>query len=538
MRYEWRWVGFISLLMLAIAFLPFIFVSLMPDYQGQFMGAIHKYQDAAAYLSRMEQGARGEWLVHLQHTPEPHLSALINPLYILLGQISRFTLNSEVVIFHVARLSASIFMYLSIYQLAANIWVKVRTRRLFFVIASLASGLGWLWALGTGISQSPDLQVAQASPYYASLVNVHFPLTIACLALLTSLAIAILRPAGLERPSANQVGITAMLASLALSFLYPETLLPFASAFAVVTLANSVLQRRRPEVELAWMLWLFAPVVPLLTYFILTYLSNPAIAEWVRQYSSQAFTPISMMIGFAVPLLLGIPALWRAVRRFEADGDRFMLLWLLAMLGAYYLLAPARVAFLTALSLPLAYFATRGIEDFWLRLSGRKMHRIAYVLGVFSLMLSPLFVTFLPLSSAEVQALPPAEYRLALEWLEQRVTDENVILASPSVSAWIPLWTGARTVYGHERESLDVQNKRQQVQTWYSAEDSASCQSLRQLQTSPFGYYYVDYMLLGERERQLGDGQCLQALELLASFNTLNLYWCNIECKLNALNQP
>jgi hypothetical protein len=46
--------------------------------------------------------------------------------------------------FHVARVFASLFMYVALYQLAASIWSRVRARRVFFVVASIGAGLGSL----------------------------------------------------------------------------------------------------------------------------------------------------------------------------------------------------------------------------------------------------------------------------------------------------------------------------------------------------------------------------------------------------------
>src|SRR5690242_429673 len=92
-RAEWRWVALVSLTLILIAFAPFVAITLRnnPETNWRFLGLLHRFQTNTAYLARMEQGAEGQWLVHFWHTPEAHSSALIQPVYPLLGQVARLT---------------------------------------------------------------------------------------------------------------------------------------------------------------------------------------------------------------------------------------------------------------------------------------------------------------------------------------------------------------------------------------------------------------------------------------------------------------
>jgi len=541
-REEWRWVAFVSMCLIVMAFSPLFLAARAPDSQGQFMGGIHKFSDVSSYLSRMAQGADGQWLVHLQHTPETHRSALVNPLYTALGHLSRWTIEADIVIFHVGRLLTSLLMYLSLYQLAATIWVRVRSRRIFFILASLGMGLGWLLATLSGETWSADLRFAQPFPYFGTLVAVHYPLAVALLALLGATSIHIFRPMNREWPSVNNLGVIGLLAGLALSFVYPETIIPLALAFGATSLVHWWQARQVQQREIAWASWLFIPTVPLAAYYFLTILRNPVIATWIQQNSLSSEHALALPVGVSLLLALGLPALWRALRRLEADTDRFMLLWLLAMLAAFYLTAPLRPAFLTALSLPLAYFATRSLEDVWLARMGRRSRQRWFILGVGLLMIGPLYITLVPIvplvQGSPIAAMPPSAYRSAMEWLDERVNDETVILASPAVSVWIPSWTGAHAVYGHETETMQPQIKRELVQRWYQAQDDTTCRSLRGVQSSPFGYYYVDFVLYGPLERDLGAGDCLRSLSLIVSFDDVDVYVCDLACKLGALSAP
>ncbi|PJF20612.1 MAG: hypothetical protein CUN56_15290, partial [Phototrophicales bacterium] len=199
---EWRWVLVVSILFVGLAFIPFLWILANNNAESgwQFMGALHAHVDASAYLSRIRQGMEGKLLVQFLHTPENHAAFIMQPIYPLLGQVSRLASDqlSPILVFHVARVSVTVFMYLALYQLAATIWMRIRTRRVFFVLVAVGSGFGWLMLLITGNLKSLtlpiDIILPQVSPFFAGLVSVHTPLALACLALLVAIIIAALRP--------------------------------------------------------------------------------------------------------------------------------------------------------------------------------------------------------------------------------------------------------------------------------------------------------------------------------------------------------
>ena len=278
---EWRWVVIVSLGLLLLAFAPFALIALNSPSatDWMFMGILHNSRDGATYLSKMLLGVNGDWLVHFQHTPESHNSAFIQVMYPFLGHIAALLGAPVLIVFHVSRAIAALVMYLALYQLAATIWMRIRTRRIFFVLVALGSGFGWLYTLLTnGGAQSPDILMPEAFPFYSSLVNVHFPLSIACLALLVGIVIDVFRPGVEDEPHVGNNGLAAVLLSLLLGVLYPQSLVPMGGA--LVLYAGLRWRRRRKVVwrELSWLLVILLPVVPLAVYYwaIITY--NPAMA--------------------------------------------------------------------------------------------------------------------------------------------------------------------------------------------------------------------------------------------------------------------
>lgn len=524
---EWRWVIFVSVGLVLLAFTPFLvmFLSSAPGTDWQFMGILHNHRDGATYLSKMMLGAEGEWVVHFQHTPEDHGGAFIQVIYPILGHVARIANLPLVVLFHVARVVASLFMYMAIYQLAASIWMRLRTRRIFFIVLAVGAGFGWLYALITGgMVDTPDLSIPEAFPFYSSLVNVHFPLALACLALLASIVIVMFRPGVEDEPGANNGGLTAALLSLALAFLYPQGLVPIGAGLAVY-IAIRWLRAGYPSMrELRWLLVVILPAVPMAAYYLAIVMYNPAMAEWNSQNVTSAPSPIALVLGFGVPLFMALPGIYRALRRFEADGDQFMLIWLLVMLVAIYLPTNIQRRFALGIMIPSVYFATRSLEDFWFQHINRRWRYRLFGLVIPLMMLTQVFVLLTPLfplianRPENSQGLfLQRDYVAAFEWLRDRARLDDVVLASEQVSLWLPSWAGMRVVYGHPYETLDAEVKQQQVLDWFDSGASGNCESLLKR-------YNIRFVIVGPQERALGETSCPDHLTAVFIYGSVTIY--------------
>ena len=519
---EWRWVVLIGCGLVLLAFFPLLWVALIGTSQWQFMGALHNYLDGATYLSKMTLGMNGDWLVYFQHTPEAHNGVAIQLLYPLLGHLSRFSSIPPIVLFHVARVFASLFMYIALYQLAASIWSRVRARRVFFVIAVLGAGLGWLFAPLTQLTFYPDLSIPEAFPFFSTLMNVHFPLTIGCLALLAGFFIAVFRPGAEADPSLQMSYPVAGLLSVVLAVLYPQALVPIGGAVALSVGALLLRERRVPRLVWRWALSLLLPPIPFALYYFSIVAYNPAFADWNAQNYTAAPPIWAFVLGFGLPLLVALPGIYRSIRRFERDGDRFMLLWLVCMLVFIYLPTNIQRRFAVGFMVPVAYFAARAVEDVWLTYISRRRRTLLFAVFVPLMALSQLLMLFLPVlpmatGSPEraVGVFLPRDYRDVYDWVRTHTRSDDVVLASPVVSVWIPGWAETRVVYGHPYETLDADTKLQQVEGWYAG--NGDCGALIE-------EYDIRFILYGPEEAKLGPAPCLSEMRLLAQSGNVMVY--------------
>lgn len=529
---EWRWVIVLASVLVLLAFAPFLWmVFSSTTAEWQFMGALHNYQDGGSYLSKMRQGVEGDWLLHFRHTPEEHHGAFIQVVYPMLGHISRITSISPILMFHVVRVGAALFMYLSLYHLGASIWQKVRTRRLFFVFAALGSGFGWLFGpvfAASGIDMGepgfPDLQTPEAFPFYSTFMNVHFPLTLACLALMISIIVTVFRPGAEKYENLDGSAILLGVLSFVVSLLYPQALVPFGLALGGYFVLTLVKKRMIPWWVLRWLVAVTLPALPVAVYYVSIVSNIPAFREWNQQNVTAPPHPLALALGLGLPLLLALPALLKAVRGFFglSYDDRIMLLWLVGMLVAMYLPTNIGRRFMVGMMLPLAYFVTRSIEDFWFNYVRRRRWSYFFAILIPSMMVSQVFVLFAPVLLSPQQSAGiflEDDYTGVFNWLDLRTGFDDVVLAAPVVGTWLPGWAGARVIYGHRYETLDATRKEQQVRDWYSrdAAQTADCQALIE-------EYNVRYVLLGPRERALGAASCVEGMRWMATSGQVEIY--------------
>lgn len=532
---EWRWVIFISTALVALAFVPFLWVLLIgvTGAQWQFMGALHDFQNSATELGRVYQGSEGHWLVRYLHTPEAHSGVLLNPLYAMLGQIARITSLSTILIFHVARVCAAMFMYMALYQLAAHIWMRVRTRRIFFILAAVSSGFGWLLAPLTGDPAFLDLTTPQAYPFYSTLVNVHFPLAIACLALIASVMAQVFRPGQLEDPQVGNGGLLIACATVILTLIYPVALLPVFLSF--VFSLGYIWYRGKVNMQgVRWLLWFGVPALPLVGYYIAVLEYNTIVARiWTESNTTPPVNPLIFLLSLGLLVVIVLPGIWRAVRHFGKDGEQFMLIWLLAIVVLMYMPTVVQERFVLGIMIPLAYFGARSIEDFWFNFINRRwrLRLIAALIPVIAA--SHFLVLIVPLGSiaglstqdTSRGALLERDYLEAFAWINQRNLPGEVVLAAPMTSLWLPAWTGARAVYGHPTETLDAAAKREAVLNWYTAETfDETCDDLFNGAAFTAAGYQVKLVLLGPQERAIGPAACVEGLTPVGQFGSVQVY--------------
>lgn len=526
---EWRFVLVLGVMVALLALLPLVSLIVQPTTTPpqQFMGVMHDFTDGARLLSGVRLGEEGAWLWQARHTPEALPGMLIDMLYLVIGHVARLTSIEGIVLFQVVRVLAALFMVQALYVLGAEIWSKPRTRRIFLVVVTLASGIGWILAPLLDQPGFVDLTLSPIFPFHAVLTNVHLPLAIACQAFLMAAFIDALRPGNSQRPSVQNYGLTVLVFSLTLAFLYVQAWFPLALALMG---AVALHVRKNPDSlrrDLMLLAWFIVPALPLLAYEVAMYVHQPLVAELLSQNNTTRVPSLLLLLGgLGVPLLLALPGLWRAARKLEMDGSALMLLWMLAMLALAYFSQIGRGQFLLGLMIPVSYFAGRGLEDaIFRRLHAPGWWRLALVMMPL-LLVSQFYVLYVPITrlsfaSGNAPTLG-RDYVFAFQALQ--TLPKGVVLASPHASLWVPAWAGQQVIYGNDEATLDPAGKRAAVEAWFSATDPAQCARLLSGAVSKAAPYTVRYVLYGPEEAAYGSTVCTDGLQRIARFGTVTLY--------------
>lgn len=499
---EWRWVALWAGVLVTLTLIPYGLAVLFTNSDWAFMGILANPQDGATYFAKIREGMEGAWLYELQHTPEEHEPAGFFLFYLMLGQIARLLGFSPFIIFHLARIAATFFMFTALYRLGAHVWQRQRPRQLFFLLTSVGSGLGWLFSpFVAGTDQlPPDLGIPEAFPLYAAYANPHFPLSIGLLAMLAGIYLMVFRPGYTKAPTAENGGSLVLLYSVILALIQPPALIGIGGALFVFIVVSGYTRREIPWHEIRWSSMLVLPALPVAVYYFMVIQTNAIFLEFNDQNVIPSPNIFLTIIGFGLLVIIAIPGIYRAVRRFVRDGDQFMLLWLIINVIAIYLPTDLQRRFFIGLIIPLVYFAVRSLEDYWFEHIEARWRQVALVMVLVSMLPSNLLVMGIPLFGALVDEesggntaiLLEEEYMLLFDWLNEFGSENEIVLASPETGLWIPAETPLRPVYAHPIESVPTEALKSQLEDFFSGEN---CNRVFENRS-----FEVSYLVVGPRE--------------------------------------
>jgi hypothetical protein len=490
---------------------------------------VHEPYLGAPLLATAVQGETGLWLADIFHTPDVHSGTLIRPLYIALGRLARITPLNAFVWFHIARVGAGLLMLTAMYQLGAQFWTRVRSRRAFFVVTALASGLGWIWWMLTGDPEVSDLTQPLLHPLLALAGSVHVPLALALLALAAGTFVRVLEPGNERIPDALNGGAVLIGSGLGIALLLPGGLVTLSLTVITFAVIRGASSSRMPWRELRWLAWFLVPAIPVLVYPVALASQQEHFALWLAQQGTRAPSPSALVIGFALPLMIGLPGMWSVLRRRDVTHGRLMGIWLAVMVLLMLLPGASDAVFGFGIALPLGYFATQSLETHWLpRLQRRWWLRLVPV-AITLLLVSPILVLMMPAVLANQyphasRALIRSDYYAAMVWLEQHTVGNEAVLAAPDIGLWLPVWAERRPVYGHPQDTLAAASRYQLVLAWYRESATERC---AQTMTGPDWddpAFRVAYVLYGPLERQIGPAVCMEDLTPIGQVGEVAIY--------------
>jgi hypothetical protein len=229
---------------------------------------------------------------------------------------------------------------------------------------------------------------------------------------------------------------------------------------------------QRPAVIRAGVLVLASGLFLAYAYWAMN--ADPAIAAWAKQNVTSSPPVMDVVLGLGVWLPFAILGAWLA---YKQQGPKPVLVacavWVLLTLILLYVPYALQRRFIGGVFVPLAVLSGVGVA--WL-LGRVGKARPLVLAGLVVLGFSSNALVFAALLLAPRQADPKLylsnDEVAALQWLETRVTPNDVVLADPRLGLFVPGWTGARTIYGHPMETIDAATKRAEVEAYYGQGDA------------------------------------------------------------------
>jgi hypothetical protein len=504
---EWRWVFFASSVVLLLAVLPFVWAYAYASASGlTFMGSLNNPIDGASYLAKMRQGFAGNWLLHLPYTPEEHRGVFLYTFYLGLGQLARLLALPLVLVYHTIRLLGTLLMCLMLYQFVAHWTTNSGQRRLAWGLAMFSTGGGWLMlflsASNAGLATPDLLTLPEAFPFQAAYTNAHFPWALAIGLWMAHALITVCLRHPAHWPTLDGWSAGLAVSVIVMVGIAPQMLIPIAAGYGLMCIMLWVQSGKLPRRELNWGLLVVVFGLPLVIYNLWAISSaNPIIQAWQTQNIALSPPVWKYLVAFGPLLFLALIGLW-GIRKQLQMADYFLIGWLASVTVMLYAPVALQRRFTIGLTVPLSILAGVGLWRVIIPAIGERWRALMLAITMCMVIPTTIFAIVIPLVGT-VQVSEVSYYFLSrdetknLEWLSSHAKPDEVVLASPGVSLFVPIY-GPRVVYGHPFETVNAVARRDSVLRYYAGEE---CDLVER--------EGVDYIMVGPEERLLMDGKAL-----------------------------
>ncbi|MGQ0601235.1 MAG: hypothetical protein ACT4QE_06005, partial [Anaerolineales bacterium] len=140
---EWRFVAGVTVGLLIITTLPYLFATFTAPADKQFMGIMVNVPDHAQYFSWFHQ-YRTQDLASNTLTPEPNRSIFFNLLWWMLAKLGAWLGLGYAAMFQALRVVVTVAFPVLLYRMCAWFLPDRLMRQTAFLLALLSSGFGWV----------------------------------------------------------------------------------------------------------------------------------------------------------------------------------------------------------------------------------------------------------------------------------------------------------------------------------------------------------------------------------------------------------
>jgi hypothetical protein len=504
---ERRWALGFAVVVMVITTLPYLLGFWRQGKDWYFTGFVFGVEDGNSYIAKMLSGSEGAWLFRTPYTAFPQSGFLAFLPYIILGKLTAPPGEHEqlVVLFHLFRWAAGIACILATYDFVAIFIEDKRLRRLGTAVASIGGGLGWLSLLGLQSLWANRLPLEFYSPESFGFLDLYGLPHLALGRAFLLWGLVIFLKHFQDKSTHCRVILTCGILWLVLGLMQPVTVIiawAILAAFLIV-LTIVFYWRKKHRNQADWSTWKQGILrlvgiglisSPIVIYTSIKFLTDPFLIQWAGQNIILS-PPIS---DYLLAYGLMIPFLVFGLRRLIKDRPvivYFLIGWsiifpILAYLP-YSLQRRLPEGIWVAITILATACFTGGISPSLKKLA--MIFSLSFISAFILLVGGSLAV----LKPSEPIFRPAAEIK-AFDFLSEKVTPGQVVLAAYDTSNALPAWVPGRTLIGHGPESIHLAEIRPEVESFYQSSTSDQ-ERLNLIQQ-----YHINYIFDGPAEQAIG----------------------------------
>ena len=476
------WAALIAI----VTSVPYMIAQSWAGPKRLFSGFIWGVDEGNVYLSWIRQYSEGNLFAANQYTTRLQRPHFFNVFLFALGRLCRVSGLTPLQAYHISRLLAIPFALYAFYCLLSHLTAIRLVRWAGLVIASLSSGLGWIFVLMAWQGWRPALHpIDCAAGWQAMPEAITFPTLMLNPLFAVSIGLMCLTILWGWRAMEQDSGASAVIAGLLLLVLgNVHSYDIFPTHAALVLWAGYLVATRKISLWQALKryatIWLLALPSPAWAWYAAH--ADPA---YMAKVNTPTFSPrlVDYLAGYGllVPAAaIGVYMAW-LLRRYH---PRLLapVFWAASHFALAYAPVPFQRKMMEGCHLPLSFLAAVGValalpwrsESKWPRdiSPNERWRRRARVVGafvlVFVILTTPSNVVFViealghvAVNNADLISvlMPPvyltADEVQALEWLGRNSEFSDVVVCSSLIGNHIPAWAPARVYAGHWAETLD-----------------------------------------------------------------------------------
>lgn len=467
-------VALVTALVYLATSLPYGYGYLRQTASERFTGIVFDVVDTAQYFAWMRAFAHAP-LIANPLTPEEGAARFFNLQWWLLGVLAFDTPLGPLLTYELLRIGALVAFAALLWRFCRRVLPEPGQAFLAFCIVMLGSGLGWLLVVlkqVTGELHWPlAVQVAEANTWFSAMA---FPHLLAASALMLAIYLGFLAHDG---PHARRWLIALVPLTLALGFSHGYDLLPTMAVPGATAALLTLRERRLSSWTLPAAVVVAAASVPALYVLSLTRL-DPTWEGVLRQYGNAGvYTPPPplLVVLLGLPLLLALPRLRPSEWRDATVPALFVRVWCVVGFALLYIPTDYQIKMLTGYQIPLGILAAQTVAG-WRMPAWRGMPAGARRLSPALLVILAVVLTNLYLTGWRVIDLRRADYPYyltgddvaALEAVGDVAGEGDVVLSSPELGVFVPVYADARPYVAHWAQTLRFFERRDQAR-WFFA---------------------------------------------------------------------